>query len=165
MPNIPDSAWAKYRTIADFFIDNDNIGKQCKLIYPPKKTTCSNCVTNTIGSTSTNVWRHGGPAPFNFGNCPMCGGNGYQEDEVSDNIRLRIYWSSRDWKKVADIQIPDAQAMIIGYISDLPKVRKAITIELVSEQTHSVWATELAGEPFPHGFGKNRYFIGFVKRK
>jgi hypothetical protein len=162
--SIPDAFWDKYYEACDFFLDNDHIGKSCTLVYPPKKTECSNCTFNNLGGTSTNVYRHGGPAPFNFGRCPMCGGNGYKETEVTAQINLRVYWRNRDWIKVANINVPDAEVQIIGYLADLQKVRQAIEIRLVDERTQGDWRMNLAGEPFPHGFGKNKYFIAHLKR-
>ena len=160
---IPSAFFNKYIEACDFFIDNDNIGKQCTLVYPSRKIACDNCVTNNIGGSSTNSYRHGGPAPFNFGRCPLCGGNGYHEEEITDTIRLRIYWEHRDWIKVSSVSFPDADVQIIGYLSDLPKLRRANEIILLNPKYGS-WRTVLAGEPFPHGFGKNRYFMGFLKR-
>lgn len=160
---IPSSFWDKYYEAGDFFLDDNHIGKTCTLVYPSRKISCDNCVANNIGSTSTNSYRHGGPAPFNFGPCPLCGGNGYHEEEVTGTITLRIYWNSRDWIKVSDISFPDADVQIIGYLSDLPNLRKADAVLLLNPKYGS-WRTTLAGEPFPWGFGKNRYFMGFLKR-
>jgi hypothetical protein len=161
---IPDGFWDKYREACDFFIDDNHIGKSCTLVYPARRIICDNCIVNTIGGTSTNSYKHGGLAPFNFGNCPLCGGNGYHEEEITDSIRLRIYWRQKDWIKVSNISIPDADVQVIGYLSDLPNLRKANEVILVNETTHGEWRVILSGEPFLHGFGKDRYFVAFLKR-
>ena len=163
--SIPSEMWERYYEAADFFIDDDHIGRLCTIIYPPTKESCVNCTFNNIGGTSTNVYLHGGPAPFNFGKCPMCGGNGYRESENTDTIRLRIYWRRKDWMKIADnLVYPDADAQIIGYMADVKKLKRAIAIKLVSESQHGEWKMVLAGDIFPHGFGRNRYFMAFLKR-
>lgn len=165
MVTVSSALWDTYKEFADFFIDDNNIGKSCTLVYPPLREACSNCVINSVSGGSLNIYRHGGPAPFNFGACPMCGGNGYRETETTTTIRLRVYYNRRDWNRiVGNIQIPDATAMVIGYLTDLTKLRQATEIRLVNEQSQNEWVMALAGEPFLHGFGKNRYFIAYLKR-
>lgn len=161
--SIPNELFDKYREVCDYLIDHNNFGKACTIYYPPLKEECSNCETGLDGSTSTNVYRRGGPAPFGFGSCPLCGGNGYRETESTDSIRLRLYWSKKDWSKFG-VKIPDADVMCIGYLSDLPKFKRANSISLISEQKHEDFRFVTACEPFPHGFGHNRYFICFLKR-
>lgn len=162
--NVPSGLWDKYKEAADFFIDNNNIGRSCTVVYPPKRTTCSNCTTSMIGSTSRNVYKNGGPAPFSFGSCPLCGGNGYKETESTDTIRLRIYWNRKDWIRITDnIGVGDADIMVIGYMSDLPKIKKSIEIILVSDNNESEYRATLSGKPSPWGFGRNRYFIAYLK--
>lgn len=159
--NVPTGVWTKYREAADWFIDT--LGKSCTLVYPPKRVACDNCV-RPAGSTSNNTYRHGGPMPFNFGNCPMCGGNGYHEEEQTGSITLRIYWDRRDWLKYANsIQIASVEAMIIGYLSDLPNLLKANELLLISNQNYAQYRVKLSGKPVPHGFFKNRYFRAFVE--
>lgn len=162
--NVPTGLVDKYYEACNFFIDNDIIGRSCTIVYPPKRTTCSNCTVRTVGSTSTNVYKHGGPAPFQFGNCPLCGGNGYSESEVTDTIRLRIYWNRAEWIRVAgSVNIPDSDIMIIGYMTDLPKLKRATEILLAKDQKEAEYRTTLMGKPVPWGFGRNRYFVAFLK--
>lgn len=163
---IPSGLQSLYQEYADSLLISDMTSSQCKLVYPGKREECPNCTFNSFGGTSTNVYKSGGPQPFNFGVCPLCGGAGYKEKETTENVRLRIYWSRRDWRKVGiDVQIPDAEVMTIGYLSDLPKCEQADEIVIPSGQSgYHNWSFELAGEPFPHGFGKDRYFVAFWKR-
>ncbi len=162
---IPSGVFDLYYDAVDFFINDNHIGKACTLIMPPKKTTCDNCVTNSFGGQSSNVYKHGGPAPFNFGNCPLCGGNGFKETEVKVPIRLRIYWSKKDWIRiVGNINVTDAEVMVIGFASDLTRFRQASEMLLVNEQTHLDLRFATISSPFPWGFGKNRYFVSYLKR-
>lgn len=160
---IPDNLFDYYNEACDALLNSSKIAKSCTLIYPPRRIECDNCVLNTIGGVSTNAYRHGGPAPFNFGKCPLCGGNGYHEEEITENINLRIYWEQRDWIKVSEIAFPSAEVQVIGFASDLQKLRRANEILVNRESTHGVWRMVLAGQPFMHGFGKDRYFIAFLK--
>lgn len=161
--SIPSSFWNKYVEACDFFIDDDHIGRSCTLVYPPKRESCVNCIT-MVGSSTANVYRDGGPMPFRFGSCPMCGGSGYKEVETTDTIRLRIYWSRADWiRLVTNIVSDDAEVMVIGYISDLPKFRKADTYLLAKDNNEDKYRTTKAGDATPWGFGKNRYFVAYLK--
>lgn len=163
--NIPNSLFDLYREACDFLIDNTNIGKSCTIYYPPKKVSCSNCTTSVFGGSTQNFYRHGGPAPFSSGKCPVCGGTSVKEEEVTDTINLRIYWSRRNWIKIGNVlQYPNADAQIIGYASDLPKLLKANNIKLINEQNYLDTRFKLSCEPFLHGFTKNRYFIGYIER-
>lgn len=160
---IPSSVWTKYYEMADVFISDNQIGKNCTLYYQPIWNECTNCTVNHFGGTSTNSYRHGGAAPFN-GKCPLCGGSGRREEETTGSIRLRIYHSRRDWIKVNNINIPDATVQIIGYAIDLPNLLRANEVRLISEQNVLDQRYQLAGAPFLHGFGHNRYFIAHLKR-
>ena len=161
--SLPTGFIDKYTEACDFFINNDVIGRSCTVIFPPKRTACSNCIVRPVGTSSTNIYRHGGPAPFTFGKCGLCGGNGYKETEITDTVRLRIYWNRADWIKVGNINIDNADVMIIGFISDLSKILKSIEILLVKDQTESTYRAKLIGKPNPHGFGRNRYFVAYLQ--
>lgn len=161
---LPDGLLDQYNEVCDFFINNDFIGRTCSLVYPPKKEVCSNCTLKPVGASSTNVYRHGGPMPFQFGDCPLCGGNGYKETEITESIRLRIYWSRADWIRIGgSVNITDAEILIIGFMTDLPKLLRATEIRLVKDQNESIYRATLVGQPTPHGFGRNRYFMAFLK--
>ena len=168
--NIPQGLFDKYYEAADLFIDNDNIGRSCKVVYPPKAVECSNCTTSMIGASSTSVYKHGGPAPFNFGPCPVCGGNSIAQEESTDTILLRIYWTKKDmarisaYSKISGVSVPDSVVMAIGYMSDIKKIKQAAEILLIDEQTQEEFRFKLESEPYPHGFGKNRYFAVYLKR-
>ena len=167
---IPNGLFEKYVEAVDFFLTNDNLSNLCTLVYPPKRTSCINCSVKMVGSSSLNTYKHGGPAPFTFGSCPLCGGNGYSETEYTEDIRLRVYWNRKDWLKVTNwtanigtLGFEDANIAIIGFMSNLPKVKQAIELRLVKNNLESAYRATLAGKPSPWGFGKNRYFVALLK--
>lgn len=166
MAIIPDELFDDYYEICNEFLNNDYIGKSCTVVYPAQKDVCPNCTVVKLASGSTNVYKSGGPYPFTVGLCPYCAGKGYSETETSEEIRLRVYWNKRDWKKISNnIQIPDAEVMTIGFIADMPKCQQASYVLMINEQSNRVaYRFTLAGEPFPHGFGKDHYFIAYWKR-
>lgn len=164
MISIPNTLWDKYYEAADLFITE--FGSDCTIYYPPLKTECINCTISFFGGISKNVYKHGGPAPFQFGTCPMCGGNGFAESETIDSIRLRIYWNKKDWIRTAEIiASPDAEVQVIGYLTELKKIRRANYIKLVSNQNELENKYVLDGEPFFWGLKKNRYFVAYLKKQ
>jgi len=161
--NIPQVVFDKYFEFCNYLLESDNFSEVCTIYYPPIKETCSNCV-NLAGTTSNN-YSHGGPAPFSFNNnCELCGGAGFREKEVTDTIRLRTYWSRKDWRKFGTIAIPEAACMVIGKVEDLPKLLQAKDIVLASDETTLQARYRLAGQPFFNGFGPNTYFIAYLQK-
>lgn len=161
--SIPNLVWDKYYEACDFFLNDNHVGRDCTIVYPPKRIPCNNCIIKPVGAASVNVYRTGGPAPFSFGTCPLCGGDGYSETEVTDTIRLRVYWNRSEWLRIGgNINVEDAEAMIIGFMVDLPKVQRATELILVKDNNVN-YRVVLMGKPTPWGFGKNRYFTVLVK--
>lgn len=161
---IPSGIFSLYYNVMDEFLENTYISSSCTVNYPAKKESCSNCVNAWFGGVNKNTYKSGGPAPFSTGNCPLCGGNGLKESISTDTLNLRIYWRRRDWIKIGNVNIPDAEVQVIGFASDLPKILRATDIELVTGQNYLKQKFQLANEPAMHGFGKNRYFIAYLKR-
>lgn len=161
---IPSGLKTIYNTFADTMIDNDMIGQTCTLYFPGKQIECPNCIfSGGFGGAGSNVYKTGGPAPFTYGNCPLCNGKGKKEVEVTASVRLRCYFNKKDWRSVSpNIQIPDATMMTIGYLTDLPNIKSCSYIEAVNKQTNYLKERyKLAGEPHTHGFYKDRYFIAY----
>lgn len=160
MVNIPDSVWALYRETADDFI-NLNFGEDCVLVYPPLQTECPNCVVDLIGKKSASIYKSGGPEPFTNGMiCPICNGEGFHNEEPTETIKLRVYWSPKDWVKTGTtLAIPDGSIQVIGFLYDLPKVMQSAYIKIVNKNDAYLPNTFVRiREPFYHGFKKNRYF-------
>ena len=165
--SIPSDIFDLYEEVCNELIDNDNIGKACTLYYQPNITECPNCNFDSFTGKSANTYKTGGPLVFSQSLCPWCNGEGTKEVEVTDSIRLRLYWSKKDWTKLGlNVTLADGDLMTIGYIADLPKCYQAIYMRIITSQSHyGHWDFVLAAEPFPHGFGKDKYFTAFWKRK
>lgn len=163
---IPSSIWDLYNDVADDFI-NDNFGEDCVLVYPPNQTECPNCIVDLIGRKSSNRYKSGGPYYFQNGMiCPYCNGEGFYNNEPTETIKLRVYWSPKDWVKTGTtLAIPDGSIQIIGFLSDLPKVMQAASIKVINKNdAHMTLSFVRIREPFYHGFKKNRYFTMYLGR-
>ena len=163
--NIPDSLFNKYNDVVDVMISR--FGVKCTLVYPPKRERCGNCITQTMGRRSANVYRPGGPVPFSRGMiCPLCGGNGFRDIENTEEITLRVYWRMKDWIDVGfQVDVQDGFIQTIGYMSDLPKINKAKEIIVNKDiQKYETLRFSRASEGFPQGFKQNRFVVCHWKR-
>lgn len=145
----------------------DQFGKQCRLVYPPAFSACVNCVYDPIGQKSSNRYLHGGPIPFDVGNCPMCNGNGQRADTVTENITMILYWNPKDWVKVApNVRLPDGALQTKGYATDIPKIKRCIEmVAQVPMEGYMHMRYRLLGEPFdPYNIVPNRYFVANWER-
>lgn len=165
--DIPSELIDEHEWMADELIDNPSISSLCTLVYPPTQTVCPNCYFDPTTGRSSGVYKSGGPKEFqDFSICPWCGGEGKGSLPNTANIRMRVYWRPQDWINIgANIQVPASTVQVIGYMSDLPELEKALTI-IVNADVSWIrqWECQRMGEAVPHGFRKNRYFIQFLER-
>lgn len=166
MTLFPDFMSDLYRQDANAMVDE--LGVDCKLIYPPVKgEQCNNCITMSSGGSMQNHYRNGGPMPFSVGGCPLCGGKGFRTVESPDKtIKLRINYEPSTWLKLAiPIQVPDGSIQVIGKISDLPDIKKCNQIIINNPTRGYVEETyALHGEPIPHGMKTKDFFIVILGR-
>ena len=162
---IPSHILDMHEVGADAMIDS--LGKTCSLIYPEKVIECPNCYYDSRERRSTNIYKTGGPKPFdNNTMCPWCGGEGRSSSRETEDIVLRIYWSPKDWSTYAGtIENPEGVAQLIGYLKDLPKVERATEILLNSAiKGTKRYICQREGEATPWGMRQDRYFSQFVRR-
>lgn len=162
---IPQSQWdllkSKYNEIASDMIDS-YFGKPCKLYFGTSKNVCPNCNFNPITKKSSNIYKSGGPNPFDGTICPHCDGEGFTYLETTETIKLRIYPSRKNWIKVdIPIAIQAGAIQTIGHIADLPKCRSAKYVTMNTETSGLLNCNYvLAGEPTIHGLDK-KFFVAF----
>jgi len=164
--SIPSSVVSSHEYITDSLIEGPT-GQECQLIYPVNRNSvCPNCLYNPRQKKSSNIYRDGGPIPFEKHTiCPWCGGEGRSDRAVKENIRLRVYWSQKDWIISNPVENPDTSVMIIGYMHLLPSLEKADRILLNKDvQPYRKWICERAGEAVPWGLSQDRYFAQMLNR-
>lgn len=164
--SIPDSIISSHSYIADALIEGKT-GQNCQLVYPvTKNSVCPNCIYSPRQRKSSNIYKTGGPVPFeNHTICPWCGGEGRSSRAVKEIVRLRVYWTAKDWSIFGPVENPDTSVMIIGYIHDLPKIEKADRILLNKDlSAYRKWICERTGEAIPWGLEQDRYFAQMLNR-
>lgn len=142
------------KAIAQQAIDDliDQLGKDCRLIYPPRMVPCANCVFDPVGKKSSNHWLNGGPVPFPGGTaCPLCDGKGLRAEEVFETVRLLVAWNPKNWfikQMPPNLQVADGVIQTKGFLSDAPKMLQAR--EMIVEtpiEAFRRYRFVLAGEP------------------
>lgn len=163
---IPQSVFDTYYETVDE-LTNVDFGVTCTLLYPLKKTDCQNCIFDPFLGTSSNKYQSGGPIPFTNGLCPYCNGEGYTAVIPTEDIKMRVYYDKKSWVKMpVPITVPDGSVQSIGHMTDLPKILMCTEMRLHKTiEGQGTFTYILAGEPVPHGFKKNKYFIAIWARK
>jgi hypothetical protein len=156
--NVPDSVFDKYFDVID---STFNIfGVTCQLISIEKKEVIVYNPDNNIPNiNSINNHRRGG-GTHNRGTKTI------KEVEVLTDIKLKVYWDTKQWTGVTkDIVVPDGAIQTIGFMTDLPKVLSAKQL-LVHKgiKEYKEMRFERFGEHIPLGLKQNRYFACFWKR-
>lgn len=156
---IPQQVFDKYYEITDSL--NNELGVNCTLYFIPAQIPCDNCENNPVTGKSTGIYKSGGPISFSGTFCPRCNGEGFYTTEESEVIKMRCYFDRNSWLKAGlNFIASDTSAITYGFIEDLPKIRKANSVILNSDQSaYNATRYSLLGEPVLHGFKKNKYFI------
>ncbi len=154
----------------EYYVDgliNGPIGQTCQLFYPmTNNSLCPNCIYSPRKKKSSGIYKSGGPIPFpKHSTCPWCGGSGKSSRAVTEDISLRVYWSPKDWISAIPVEKPDLSVMVIGHMSDLPKLEKSDKILLNKDVgAYRKWFCERSGEASPHGLAQDKYFSQMLRR-
>lgn len=144
-------------------------GVPCKLYYAPKVTSCPNCYVDPNSQLSSHRYKADGPIPFTNGSlCPYCNGQGNIQEPSTETISLCVYWTSKEFKKIAQVQfdIPEGAILTKGYMTDFPKIQRAIEIQVNTTIEGIIdYRYVRYKEGIPSGFLGNRYILQFWNRK
>jgi len=155
---IPESVFEKYYDVIDSTI-TDIFGVDCELVfiekveeivdnpdnYPENKTINPNRRRNDIQKRGNKVIR---------------------EVERRENIKLKVYWDSKDWRKVGGgVVLPDTAVQTIFFDKDLHRVMSAkyLCVHNAIKDVHEYKFSKL-GEPWPMGLRHYKYYGCFWER-
>ena len=155
---IPESVFDKYFEVIDSTFDI--FGITCQLVSIEKKEIIVTTPDDNIPTINTiNDHRRGG-GDRNRGTKTI------KEVEVLTDIKLKVYWSDKEWIKVSqNIVVPDADIQTIFYMSDLSKILKAKQLLVHKNiKDYGEMRFERSGEHIPLGLRQTRYAACFWKR-
>jgi hypothetical protein len=164
--SLPAAIFDEYDWTADWLIDGP-IGQIVTLVFPPKPTQCDNCKLDVDTGRSSGIYNGSGPFPFtNHTVCPRCMGEGRYEADRTSAIRMRLYWTAKDWVKTGvRIVAGECDVMAIGYMSDLPALKRAKAVIMPKDIEELIrYRCERVGKAIPWGFRQKRYFLQFFKQ-
>lgn len=149
---IPQCALDSYKSITDCLIDE--MGISCKLIYPKVETT-------TVSVPDIKEQRTLQPmsAPYGFKHDSV----DYKITEITDTIKMLVYWSEKDFRKLGNVNVPEGGMMGITYLSNLPKIQKSSFIIPFDSAALPEYRFVLAGEPRIYGL-TNEHLLTIWKR-
>lgn len=148
--SIPSGVFTTYREFADAMISD--FGINCTLYFETISTT-----ETSVSPTKQKRRMSLDPVAPEFGR----GSQSYETTTTTSTVKLRVYWSRRDWVKVGNFDIPDLSIQTIGYMTDLESLKKADKMSINNGENFEF---ELIGEPFPHGIKQDRYVICYWRR-
>lgn len=126
----------------------NELGKNCRLIYPPKKIPCL-CGADPVGFKPFFYGQHGGPQPPQSSPCEFCGGSGLRLDSQTENITMLCEIMTKQYKQAAPtIQRVDGTLRCKTFMYNLPKILRCT--EMVFEtaiEGYMHMKFKLAGQP------------------
>ena len=152
---IPSGVFAKYDSVAtDMILE---LGENCTIIYPDTIVTTSRTVS-PIRQQKTMFINPAGPE-FSRGD------EEFATVQNVEDVKMRVYWDQKSYKKLSDLAIPQGGVMCIGKLVVLPKIRKAtsLIIHKVADGSHEEYKFDKFAEPQLHGLNNN-FVISFWAR-
>ncbi|NBO99645.1 MAG: hypothetical protein EBU90_05900 [Proteobacteria bacterium] len=157
--NISPSVFDKYYEMIDSTFDI--FGVTCQLVSIDKiEEIIYNPNNNIPNKISINAHKIGGGHLYDVGK------KTYKEVEVLTDIKLKVYWDSKQWiGATSNIQIPDGSIQTVGMMSDLEKVLNAKSL-IVHKGIKDIkeMRFQRSGEHIPIGIKQDRYFACFWSR-
>lgn len=153
-----------YNNAIDHLISQQGLAVPCLLEYDSlKKDLCPNCIFDPILNRSSNVFKHGGPAPFSENSiCPVCIGNGIIDMSKKETVYLALIFNSKYWLNwnSNSVNIANNKAQSISKIDLLPKLQNCKQIILdTNTSAYGDRRYSRINEPEICGLGENRYII------
>jgi len=155
--NVPQSVFDKYFEVIDstFTI----FGVTCQLVFTELQEIDNDPDNNIPDNNSINVHHNSHDDQFDRGD------KTYIEVETLEDIVLKVYWDSRSWVNVGNVQVPDNAIQTIGMMTDLPKILRATSLIVHKDiKDYGVMRFQRSGAHYPMGLKQDRYFACFWER-
>ena len=155
--NIPQSVFDKYYDVIDSTFDI--FGSTCQLVYMEKQEVIVPD-NNLPINNSINDHRRNGGGLRNRSTVTV------REVEVLTDIKLKVYWDSKQWVQVTESLVaPNAAIQTIGFMTDLEKVLSSKSLVIHKDLENAVeMRFDRIGSHIPLGLKQDRYFACFWKR-
>ena len=155
--NVPQSVFDTYFDIVDSTFEI--FGIDCKLLSIEKQEVVVPD-NNVPIINSINDHRRNGGGLKNRGTVTV------REVEVLTDVKLKVYWDSKQWVQVTESMVaPNAAIQTIGFMSDLKKVLSAKSLIIHKDVANSLeMRFDRIGGHIPLGLKQDRYFACFWKR-
>lgn len=169
MPNpfldiITDDMKTLHSNMIDGLIEGNSV--PCQLIFSGTRfTSCANCIFSPATGKSSNKYLTGGPAPFSFGTCPICHGDGKIEDIQTQDVNLAVIFNSKEWIVSVPVDSPDEFVQTLCTITLLSTLKRANQIVVntdIINYTQNKY--ERFNEPQPCGLGQSSHIWTLWKR-
>jgi len=151
---IPKEIFLTYEVFADAMITD--LGTDCLIKYPP---TPVNTAINVPDFKYSKTLR---PYAQNPQDTFIHDQEQIKASDSETSIRMRVYWTPKEFQKIGGLVYPEATVQTIGYYSDITKILGAI--ELWPDHQKGFCLVPV-GNPVPWGLRKSRYFVAFWKQK
>jgi hypothetical protein len=156
--SIPSGVFTKYKEFADEMITS--FGVSCSLIYTHQVEVITESVPTVKQRRSLNIQNRNESAGFSRGSST------FKTVENTDTLTMRVYRNKKDFIKIGQIDVPDGAIQTISYLSDLPKLNRAIALITDTQlSAHETYRYVKVSEPVPHGLEHDRYIICLWKRE
>lgn len=155
MTIVPQSLFDKYDEFIDHFLDD--FGTDCLLQYSKQIMTTTTEIPDIKQKKTFQL-----PAAEDG---LRQGSTNLKTVTTTEPIRLRVYWTEKDFKKISKLVLPAGSIATYGKIEDLPKVERADSLIIYSGTAphHVEWKFSKAGESIIHGL-THKEFITFWSR-
>jgi hypothetical protein len=133
-------------------------GIECEIVYLKRKISYTPSVDenllrfNTINSKRVPV----DPSSYES--------EAYEEEEITENIRLKVYWTEKEWFKIFGLTaVPAGHVVILSFLEDAERMNIATAIRH-TDKFGNVYTFSRSGQVIPYGFQKDRYGYSIWKQ-
>jgi hypothetical protein len=133
-------------------------GLECDIVYLKRNVEYVPSVDenllrlNTINSKRVPV----DPSSYNNG--------GFKSEEVTEKIRVKIYWTEKEWSKIFGLTaVPVGHVVILSMLEDSNRMNISTEIRY-TDKFDNTYSFSRSGKVIPYGFQRDRYGYSIWKQ-